>query len=231
MFRDGDIYWYHSDALGSITELTDDSQAVVCSYDYSAFGTIISESGTLKNPFTYTAREYDSESGLHYYRARYYDAGVGRFLSRDPIRYNAGVNLYVYVGNNTIIFVDPMGLYIPGERWMLRHGNEFTLVVGGASMVVIGVVAVPAFVGLGAAGAIGGAHVGAGITGSLVVGGVGLGGVANAFSGDPLPAADVFINAIPTPMGVPWEVIGDFAEATYQEIANPDGDLPACKMQ
>ncbi len=65
MFRDGEMYWYHSDALGSIYQMTDDSQAVVRSYDYSAFGAIISESGALENPFTYTARERDEESGLY----------------------------------------------------------------------------------------------------------------------------------------------------------------------
>ncbi|MBI5115709.1 hypothetical protein HZA56_04500, partial [Candidatus Poribacteria bacterium] len=74
MYRSAEMYWYHSDALGSIYQMTDSSEAVARGYDYSAFGKIISESGSLANPFTYTAREYDSDSGLYYYRARYYDA-------------------------------------------------------------------------------------------------------------------------------------------------------------
>ncbi len=70
MFRGGETYWYHSDALGSICQMTDSGQAIARSYDYSAFGKIISESGSRANPFTYTAREYDQESGLYYYREK-----------------------------------------------------------------------------------------------------------------------------------------------------------------
>jgi len=84
MYRGGEMYWYHKDALGSIYQMTDEDETVVRTYDYSAFGTIISETGSLINPFTYTAREYDEDSGLYYYRARYYDPAVGRFLQRDP---------------------------------------------------------------------------------------------------------------------------------------------------
>ena len=106
MYRGGGIYYYHKDALGSVYQMTDEDENVVRSYDYSAFGTIISESGSLANPFTYTAREYDSNSELYYYRARYYDAAVGRFLSRDPIM---SFNFYPYVENNPINSVDPSG--------------------------------------------------------------------------------------------------------------------------
>jgi RHS repeat-associated protein len=81
MYRDGESYWYHTDALGSVYAMTDSTEAVSRRYDYSAFGKIIAESGSLANPFTYTARKNDQESGLYCYRARYYDAEVGRFLS------------------------------------------------------------------------------------------------------------------------------------------------------
>ncbi len=57
-----------------------------------------------------TARERDKESGLYFYRARYYDARLGRFVSADPIGLAGGINLYAYVGNNPIVFYDPMGL-------------------------------------------------------------------------------------------------------------------------
>ncbi len=60
---------------------------------------------------SYTASEFDSESGLYYYRARYYDPSAGRFLSEDPIELDGGVDFYVYVGNNPTNFVDPLGLY------------------------------------------------------------------------------------------------------------------------
>ena len=62
-------------------------------------------------PFSYTGREYDDESGLYFYRARYFDANTGRFLSEDPIRFRAGdQNFYRYVRNNPLNNNDPFGL-------------------------------------------------------------------------------------------------------------------------
>jgi len=62
------------------------------------------------NPFQYTARESDPETGLYYYRARYYDPAAGRFLSEDPIRFFGGHNFYRYVRNGPTDFRDPLGL-------------------------------------------------------------------------------------------------------------------------
>ena len=62
-------------------------------------------------PYGFTGREYDSETGLYYYRARYYDPTAGRFISEDPIGFAGGdVNLYRYVQNNPVMFIDPYGL-------------------------------------------------------------------------------------------------------------------------
>jgi RHS repeat-associated protein len=59
----------------------------------------------------YTGRELDAETGLYFYRSRYYDPSVGRFLSEDPIGFGAqDANLYRYVGNSPTNFIDPMGL-------------------------------------------------------------------------------------------------------------------------
>jgi len=68
--------------------------------------------GSIVNPFTYTAREFDSETGLMYYRARYYDQSNGRFLSEDPIRFLGGKNYYLYAKNNPVLFSDPQGLIV-----------------------------------------------------------------------------------------------------------------------
>ena len=69
----------------------------------------------LKNPFTFTGREYDAETGCYYYRARYYCPGTGRFLSEDPIGFRGlDTNFYRYVLNNPVRFSDPTGL--PPER-------------------------------------------------------------------------------------------------------------------
>lgn len=100
--------------------MTDDTETVVRTYDYTAFGTIDSQTGTLVNPFTYTAREYDDDNGLYYYRARFYDSSTGRFLGRDPQFTGGGISLiyglsetgkswYPYVSNNPLNLLDPLG--------------------------------------------------------------------------------------------------------------------------
>jgi RHS repeat-associated protein len=66
------------------------------------------------NIFGFTGREFDSESHLYYYRARYYDPALGRFLSADPIGFAAGdSNFYRYVSNNPLKYKDPSGKIIP----------------------------------------------------------------------------------------------------------------------
>ena len=112
MRRSGTSYYYHADGLGSITHITDATGSIVQSYVYSAFGEIIAQAGGLANSYTYAGREYDPESGLYYYRARYYDGEIGRFLQTDPIGFAGGdVNLYAYVANNPLNYIDPLGLW------------------------------------------------------------------------------------------------------------------------
>jgi len=68
------------------------------------------------NPYMFTGRRYDEETGLYYYRARYYKPEIGRFLNPDPIGYYAGLNLYTYCGNNPLNWIDPWGLLLE-EVW------------------------------------------------------------------------------------------------------------------
>jgi RHS repeat-associated protein len=64
----------------------------------------------LANPIRYTGREFDAETNLHFYRARYYDPQIGRFINEDPLRFRGGgVNFYDYVGGNPINYRDPSG--------------------------------------------------------------------------------------------------------------------------
>ncbi len=98
---------------GSITALTDSEGNIVESFLYDeAYGTILDHYKRVEtyNPYCYTGRELDSQD-LYYYRARYYDPSVGRFISSDPIEFLAGdTNFYRYVGGDPVNFVDPSGL-------------------------------------------------------------------------------------------------------------------------
>jgi RHS repeat-associated protein len=99
-----------TDALGSALALTDDMGAVQTQYTYEPFGAASLTGTADANPFQYTGRENDG-TGLYYYRARYYHPTLQRFLSEDPIGFEGGdVNLYGYVANNPLTFIDPLGL-------------------------------------------------------------------------------------------------------------------------
>ncbi|HEX8265940.1 MAG TPA: RHS repeat-associated core domain-containing protein, partial [Pyrinomonadaceae bacterium] len=103
--------------------------------DYDAFGNVTN--GGLSTRYQFTGREYDNYSGLYYYRARWYDSQLGRFISEDPIGFAGGdINLYGYVKNNPIRFTDPFGLddadrifeetYFPQgyEKWVRDNGID-----------------------------------------------------------------------------------------------------------
>jgi RHS repeat-associated protein len=79
---------------------------------YSAFGRVTAETNPSNGDrFKFTGRDHDSESGLHYYRARYVEPAAGRFISLDPWGFNAGdPNLFRYVANSPVDAVDPSGL-------------------------------------------------------------------------------------------------------------------------
>jgi len=82
------------------------SQAV---YEYDVYGQVAASDPNHPNRFMFTGREFDKETGLYYYRARYYNASIGRFLQTDPIGYQGGVNLYSYCLNNPLGMTDASG--------------------------------------------------------------------------------------------------------------------------
>ena len=109
--RGGSFYYYHADSLGSIGKITDAGKNIVQSYSYDSFGMVTPANNTFRNCYTYTGREWDKETGLYYYRARYYDPMEGRFISKDPIGFDGGdFVLYGYVRNKPINHKDPKGL-------------------------------------------------------------------------------------------------------------------------
>ena len=108
--RLGTAIYYEADGLGSITSLTNPSGAVVGTYTYDGFGKVTASTGSVANSLKFTARESDSETGLYYYRARYFDPSAGRFVNEDPSGTSGGINLFEYVLNNPVNLYDPTGL-------------------------------------------------------------------------------------------------------------------------
>jgi RHS repeat-associated protein len=110
MLRGSTTSYYETDGLGSVSSLTDTTGALAETYTYDSFGNTTNSSGSLTNFFRYTAREFDTETNLYFYRARYYDPQGGRFISEDPIGFDGGPNFYAYVKNSPVGKFDPTGL-------------------------------------------------------------------------------------------------------------------------
>ena len=113
---------FHHDQVNSVVALSDHNGISVHAFSYGPFGENFGVIGDGFNTMKYTGREQDAESGLYYYRARYYDPELGRFISEDPIGFRGGINFYAYVGNNPLINNDPSG----------NCANICTGLVGGA---------------------------------------------------------------------------------------------------
>jgi len=107
------IYYYSADHLGSTALVTDSSGSLLQEIHYEPFGDIFSSEGTSPTHHKYTGQENDSETGLDFYNARYYDPTLGRFISQDSIVPSAmdpqSLNRYAYVRNNPLTYTDPSG--------------------------------------------------------------------------------------------------------------------------
>jgi RHS repeat-associated protein len=110
MLRSAATSYFHADGLGSISSLSNAAGSIANTYTYDSFGKLTASTGSLVNPFQYTARESDTETGLYYYRARYYDLQIGRFVNEDPIGFHGGEDFYPYAANEPTLLVDPTGL-------------------------------------------------------------------------------------------------------------------------
>ena len=122
----GTKQYYTYDGHGDTVQLTNTSGTVIADYRYDAFGNQIGgDNGSVYNPFRYAGEYFDFETENIYLRARYYDTGMGRFISEDPIK--DGMNWYVYCGGNPIKFIDPSGLeYVPLRSTIESLGGSVT---------------------------------------------------------------------------------------------------------
>jgi RHS repeat-associated protein len=103
------VSYYLPDHLGSTAGLTDAGGNLLQGISYDSFG---NSTGSALTRYTYTGREFDSDTGLLYHRARWYDPQIGRFISEDPIGFAGGINWRTYVANNPLAHTDPEGLKI-----------------------------------------------------------------------------------------------------------------------
>ena len=111
MTCDGETYYYVTDGNKNVTALLDADGVRVAKYTYNPFGRILNSEGALAeiNPFRFSSEYHDDETGLVYYNYRYYSPELGRWISRDPIEEEGGVNLYAMVGNNPVNYWDSLG--------------------------------------------------------------------------------------------------------------------------
>ncbi|ERK05191.1 Rhs-family protein [Serratia fonticola AU-P3(3)] len=114
-------YWYQNDHLGTPHSLTDNQGNTVWRGQYSAYGQLTEEwtppddpyghpQPKVNNPLRFQGQYEDVESGLYYNLNRYYDPGIGRYLTPDPVGLLGGLNGYAYVNGNPTGLVDPLGL-------------------------------------------------------------------------------------------------------------------------
>jgi RHS repeat-associated protein len=166
------VIWSLADRLGTVRDLvqyntTTSTTTLVNHIQYDTFGQLTSQTNTSQTPwFGYTGREWDTATGLTYYRARWYDPRAGRFISEDPLSFAAGdVNLNRYVGNGATLWVDPSGMimYDPSQLPPSRPTPGIGNIVGGALELTAGV----AIAGVGVAGEI----PSAGLSSIAVIGG------------------------------------------------------------
>jgi RHS repeat-associated protein len=125
--RSGAISYYEQDGLSSVSSLSNSSGTLINTYVYDSFGNLSTSTGTVVNSFQYTGRDFDPETGLRYYRARYYDPTIGRFSSEDPEAFSSGVNFYEYVDNDPVQWTDPHGLTKCKKGCGIKKGPAYSV--------------------------------------------------------------------------------------------------------
>ncbi|MEM9445231.1 MAG: RHS repeat-associated core domain-containing protein [Verrucomicrobiota bacterium] len=104
-------HYFTYDGNGNVMNTVHSDGTVTATYEYDPFGKLVSQSGTYapENPFCFSTKHYNHETKLSYYGFRYYSSNLGRWINRDPIEENGGMNLYAFVENDSINFIDLIG--------------------------------------------------------------------------------------------------------------------------
>jgi RHS repeat-associated protein len=161
--------FYHADGNGNVTALMDASQFMVARYLYDPFGRLLGSWGTLAdaNVYRFSSKEWDGNLGLYYYLYRFYDPYLQRWLNRDPIGERGGLNLYEYVYNDPVKYIDPNGLkkltacdcqkFLEDQILQIgkEAGAENAAGFAREALTVLGAVAVAPIPGAGGCGAVG----------------------------------------------------------------------------
>ena len=108
------VYAFAFDANGNVSEVLDSSGGIAAHYEYSPLGEVVRSSGNYAdaNPYRFSTKYLDTETGVYFYGYRHYDPAKGRWLSRDPIEELGGINLYGFVFNNPVDFSDRDGRFL-----------------------------------------------------------------------------------------------------------------------
>ena len=111
-------HFLHPDSMGNVILTTDESGAVSSTYRYTPFGRPYAKTGPFTSRFTFSSKEFDGATGLGYWGYRFYSPGLGRWVNRDPIGEDGGVNLYMSFYNNSINYLDHLGLRV--DTWKVK---------------------------------------------------------------------------------------------------------------
>lgn len=135
------VYYYHNDHLGTPQKMTDATGVIVWAADYKPFGEATVTVSTITNNLRFPGQYFDAETGRNYNVQRNYNSPLGRYDEADPIGQWGALNLYGYVGNNPVKFIDPWGLftatvYDSGGRNGSTYGGTMTVTNNGQSITV-----------------------------------------------------------------------------------------------
>jgi RHS repeat-associated protein len=124
-----DLRFFHADAMGNVVMTTDSSGEIISTHRYTPFGRPITSTGSYQPRFGFSSKEYDHETGLNYYGYRYLAVSQGRWLNRDPIQEDGGINLYGFIFNRPMSGVDYLGREFLGYN---RFGDYWDDVIENA---------------------------------------------------------------------------------------------------